>query len=154
MRILLVEDSEVLRMALVQGLFDSGFVLDAVADGQQGWIYASRNDYDVIVLDLMLPKVDGLTLLTRLRAAGCNTHVIVLTARSSVRERIEGLAAGADDYLTKPFDFGELVSRIRALARRRYATKDPVLRIGELALATNRREARHGDHAQALTPRG
>jgi len=153
MRILLVEDSEALRMALTQGLTNSGFVLDAVADGQQGWIYASSNDYDVMILDLMLPKLDGLSLLQRLRAAGNTTHVLVLTAKSAVRERIEGLAAGADDYLGKPFDFGELVARIRALGRRRYATKDPVLRIGGLALDTIRQEARYGETLLPLTPR-
>lgn len=153
MRVLLVEDSEALRLALTKGLTSSGFVVDAIADGQQGWIYASRNEYDVIVLDLMLPKVDGLTLLRRLREAGTDTHVLVLTARSSVEQRIEGLGAGADDYLTKPFDFGELVARIQALGRRRYAHKDPLLRIGRLTLDTLRREARIDEAPLTLTPR-
>ena len=153
MRILVVEDSEALRMAMQKGLERSGFVVDVVADGQQGWIHASRSDYDVVVLDLLLPKLDGLTLLRRLRAAGSAVHVLVLTAKSTVRERIEGLAAGADDYLGKPFDFDELVARIQALGRRRYAAKDPVLHIGALALDTVRREARYGGLLLPLTPR-
>ncbi|HZN40146.1 MAG TPA: response regulator transcription factor [Planctomycetota bacterium] len=153
MRVLLVDDSETLRMALVKGLGASGFVLDAVADGQQGWVYATRNDYDVMILDLMLPKLDGLSLLRRLREHGSTMHVLVLTARSSVHERIEGLAAGADDYLTKPFDFGELVARLQALGRRRYARKDPVLHLGRLALDTVRHEVRFDEKLLALTPR-
>ncbi|HEX6813025.1 MAG TPA: response regulator transcription factor [Planctomycetota bacterium] len=153
MRILLVEDSEALRLGLTQGLASSGFVIDVAADGQEGWSYASRNDYDVMILDLMLPKLDGLSLLRRLRAAGNTMHVLVLTAKNAVRERIEGLAAGADDYLGKPFDFGELVARLHALGRRRYAAKDPVLRIGSLALDTVRHEARYNDVLLPLTPR-
>jgi len=153
MRILLVEDSEVLRLALTKGLDASGFVVDAVADGQQGWIYASRNDYDVVVLDLMLPILDGLSVLRRLREAGSSVHVLVLTAKGSVRERIEGLAAGADDYLTKPFDFGELVARLQALGRRRYARKETVLRVGRLTLDTIRQEVRLDDTLLPLSRR-
>jgi DNA-binding response OmpR family regulator len=153
MRILLVEDSEVLRLALTKGLSASGFVVDAVADGQQGWIYASRNDYDVVVLDLMLPKLDGLSVLRRLREDGCSVHVLVLTAKGAVRERIEGLAAGADDYLAKPFDFGELVARLQALGRRRYARKETVLRVGKLALDTIRQEVRFEETPLPLSRR-
>lgn len=153
MRILLVEDSEALRLALTKGLTAAGFVVDAVADGQQGWIYASRNDYDVMVLDLMLPLLDGLSLLRRLREAGISVHVLILTAKGSVRERIEGLATGADDYLAKPFDFDELVARLQALGRRRYARKETVLRVGNLSLDTIRQEVRVDDTLLALSPR-
>lgn len=153
MRILVVEDSEALRLGLHQGLTSSGFVVDVVADGHQGWIHASKNDYDVVILDLMLPKLDGLSLLRRLREAGSVVHVLVLTAKNAVRERIEGLAAGADDYLGKPFDFDELVARIQALGRRRYGSKNPMLRIGALTLDTTRHEAWYGDSMLPLTPR-
>lgn len=153
MRILLVEDSEALRLALTKGLTASGFVVDAVADGHQGWVYASRNDYDVMVLDLMLPMLDGLSLLRRLREAGISVHVLVLTAKGAVRERIEGLATGADDYLAKPFDFGELVARLQALGRRRYARKETVIRVGKLALDTIRQVVHFDGTLLPLSPR-
>ena len=105
MRLLLVEDYDPLRKSLSQGLREAGFAVDASADGEEGLWYALGEDYDVIVLDLMLPKLDGLSVLRRLRAEGKQTHVLILTARDAVEDRVEGLNLGADDYLAKPFAF-------------------------------------------------
>ena len=142
MRVLVVEDSVILQQSLLRGLSHLGFVVDVVGDGREGWVYASRNDYDVVVLDLMLPSMDGMEVLAKLRGEGHECHVLVLTARDALDQRIAGLRAGADDYLTKPFEFDELVARIEALGRRRYARKSPVLTSGELQLDTGNREIR------------
>lgn len=142
MRVLVVEDSEILQDSLRRGLTHHGFTVDVVGDGRQGWIYASRNDYDVVVLDLMLPTMDGMAILTRLRQEGHDCHVLILTALAALAERVAGLRAGADDYLTKPFEFDELVARIEALGRRRYACKSPLLVAGELELDATSRELR------------
>ncbi len=152
MRVLVVEDSERLRRSLEHGLRHSGFAVDLAADGEEGLAYAKRGNYDVVVLDLMLPKIDGLTVLRRLRESGSKVHVLILSAKDRVAERVEGLRVGADDYLTKPFDFDELVARIRALVRRKYGTKDPVQRVGPLEIDTARRQVSHGASAIALTP--
>lgn len=142
MRVLVVEDSKILQESLRRGLSCSGFAVDVVGDGKQGLQYARSNDYDVVVLDLMLPTMDGLEVLTELRRSGSTCHVLVLTAKGSLEERVTGLRAGADDYLTKPFEFDELVARIEALARRRYASKSPILVAGELELDQGSREIR------------
>jgi len=147
-----IEDSERLQRSLLHGLKSSGFAVDVVGDGEEGLAYAKHGVYDVIVLDLMLPKMDGLTVLKRLRAAGTGTHVLILSAKDQVEERIEGLHLGADDYLTKPFAFEELVARIRALVRRQYNAKDPVHRIGALRIDTARRAVVRGDEEVPLTP--
>ncbi|MHC4955598.1 MAG: response regulator transcription factor [Planctomycetota bacterium] len=139
MKVLVVEDSERLRRSLDHGLRHSSFAVDTVGDGEQGLAYARHGKYDVIVLDLMLPKLDGLTLLRRLRAAGSKVHVLILSAKDQVAERIQGLHLGADDYLTKPFAFEELVARLRALVRRKYGTKDPIHELGPLRIDTARR---------------
>ena len=151
MRVLLIEDSERLRMALKAGLSHSGFAVDAVGDGRRGLSYAANNPYDVIVLDLMLPKLDGLTLLKRLREGGSNVHVLILSAKDQVDERIEGLQLGADDYLTKPFAFEELVARLQALVRRKYGTKSPIHRVGVLEIDTGKRTVAYGDASIPLT---
>ena len=153
MRVLVIEDSERLQLALRTGFEKSGFVVDVVGDGKLGWTYASRNDYDVVVLDLMLPVVDGLTLLRRLRAEGHGVHVLVLTAKGTLEQRVEGLRAGADDYLAKPFEFAELVARVEALGRRRYAAKSPVLTFGPLEIDTARRVARVSKREVDMNPR-
>ena len=152
MRVLVIEDSERLRRSLEHGLRNSGFAVDLAGDGEEGLAFARRGAYDVVVLDLMLPKLDGLTVLRRLRESGSKTHVLVLSARDRVAERVEGLRVGADDYLTKPFDFDELVARLRALVRRKYGTKDPIQRIGPLEVDTARRLVSHGSDPIALTP--
>ena len=153
MRVLVVEDYAPLRKSLSQGLRDAGFAVDATGDGDEGLWYATTNDYDVIVLDLMLPGTDGLTILRRLREAGRESHVLVLTAKGDVADRVRGLNLGADDYLVKPFAFAELLARVRALVRRAYDAKDPVLRVGDLEIDTAARSARRGGEPLRLTAR-
>lgn len=153
MRILLIEDYQPLRRSLEQGLREAGFSVDASADGEEGLWFATSNTYDAIILDLMLPKIDGLTLLERLRASGQRTPVLILTARDSVDDRVRGLDRGADDYLTKPFALAELLARLRAMVRREYTRPDTVLRIGHLALDTAARQVVIGDEVVRLTQR-
>src|SRR4051812_942557 len=117
-RILLIEDSKRLQTSLTAGLRRSGFAVDSAADGEEGLWLAQSNDYDVIVLDLMIPKMDGLSVLRKLREGGRTAHVLILSAKDSTPDKIAGLDCGADDYLAKPFNFDELVARLRALARR------------------------------------
>jgi DNA-binding response OmpR family regulator len=152
MKLLVVEDSERLRRSLGQGLQRAGFAVDLTADGREGLAYAEVNDYDVIILDLMLPEVDGLTVLKSLRRQGKNTHVLILSARDQVQDRILGLELGADDYLVKPFSFDELCARVRALVRRRYESKDPVLRVADLEIDTGRQQASRSGKPLPLTP--
>ena len=152
MRVLVVEDSERLRRSLEHGLRNSGFGVDLAADGEEGLALARRGGYDVVVLDLMMPKMDGLTVLRRLRESGSKVHVLILSAKDHVAERVDGLAAGADDYLIKPFAFDELVARLQALVRRKYGTKDPVQRIGPLEIDTARRQVSNGSTVIPLTP--
>ena len=151
MKLLIIEDSERLRRSLGHGLTQAGFAVDLCADGREGLAFAEVNDYDVIVLDLMLPELDGLTVLRSLRQAGAKTHVLILSARDQVADRIQGLELGADDYLVKPFAFDELCARVRALVRRRYAAKDPVIRVGALEIDTAAQRARHHGRSLALT---
>ena len=152
MKLLVVEDSERLRRSLGQGLQRAGFAVDLAADGREGLAYAEVNDYDVIILDLMLPQVDGLTVLKSLRRQGKNTHVLILSAKDQVQDRILGLELGADDYLIKPFSFDELCARVRALVRRRYESKNPVLRIGDLEIDTARQQVSRSGEPLPLTP--
>jgi DNA-binding response OmpR family regulator len=153
MRVLLVEDHKPLSRALRQGLEEEGFAVDIAADGEEANYKATGTQYDVIVLDLMLPKIDGLTLLQRWRRAGMKTHVLVLTARGSIEDKVRGLDCGADDYLTKPFELEELLARMRALIRREHHTKDPVIRILDLEIDTASRTVRRGGTTIQLTPR-
>ncbi|MCP3919411.1 MAG: response regulator transcription factor [bacterium] len=140
MRVLIIEDYETLRLALVKGLRENGYAVDEAADGISGLHAASSEDYDLVVLDLMLPGMDGFSLLTELRAQGKNSHVLILTARDRLDDRVRGLDLGADDYLVKPFDMEEFLARVRALVRRSYARKSPLLRVGHL-------EIEMGEHA-------
>src|SRR3989440_10242688 len=153
MRILLIEDYKQLVRALKQGLEEEGFAVDTAPDGGEGGYKAETANYDVIVLDLMLPKGDGLSLLQRWRRAGLKTHVLVLTARGGIEDKVRGLDLGADDYLTKPFELEELLARLRALIRRGHQVKDPVLRIHDLEIDTSTRTAKRGGQAIHLTPR-
>lgn len=147
MRILLIEDYQPLRRSLEQGLREAGFVSDACVDGEEGLWFATTNPYDAIILDLMLPKLDGLTVLERLRAKDQRTPVLILTARDSVDDRVRGLDRGADDYLSKPFAMPELLARLRVMVRRTYAKPEAVLRIGHLAIDTTARSAMvDGEH--------
>jgi DNA-binding response OmpR family regulator len=153
MRVLLVEDHKPLLRSLRQGLEEEGFAVDVAADGDEADIKARGTEYNVVILDLMLPKVDGLTLLKRWRRDGLKTHVLVLTARGSIEDRVRGLDHGADDYLTKPFDLEELLARVRALIRREHDVKDPVLRVHDLEIDTSARMVRRAGQVIPLTPR-
>jgi DNA-binding response OmpR family regulator len=139
--------------ALKRGLEEEGFAVDAAEDGEEGDYKARTANYDVIILDLMLPKKDGLTLLREWRRKGLESQVLVLTAKSSTDEKVQGLDFGADDYLTKPFQLEELVARIRALIRRGHQVKDPILRIFDLEIDTGARMVRRGGQLIHLTPR-
>ena len=152
MRLLLVEDSERLRKSLGEGLRRSGFALDSVADGKAGLRYALDVDYDVMVLDLMLPEMDGLTVLQQLREAGRNFPVLILSARDQVVDRIRALELGADDYLVKPFVFDELHARLQALVRRRYEQRNPTLQLGTITLNTALHSVSCAATELALTP--
>jgi DNA-binding response OmpR family regulator len=134
MRVLLVEDYRPLQESLTKGLREAGFAVDTTGDGKEGLWYATSNDYDVIILDLMLPGMDGLNLLSTMRAKGRQNHVLILTAKDTVQDRINGLNLGADDYLVKPFAFEELLARVRALLRRSYREKNPQIKIGDLQI--------------------
>jgi DNA-binding response OmpR family regulator len=153
MRVLVIEDYEPLRDSLTQGLREAGFTVDAAGDGETGLWHAKSAEYDVIILDLMLPRVDGMTILKRLRAAGNKAHVLILTARDAPGDRVKGLDGGADDYLVKPFVFAELLARVRALVRRRYDVKSPVIRVADLEIDTATRCARRGGESIELSAR-
>ena len=153
MHVLLVEDSVRLRDSLTDGLQRSGYGIDAAADGEQALRYARHNSYDIIVLDLMLPKIDGLTVLRELRESDDPTHVLILTARDSVDDRVEGLRLGADDYLTKPFAFEELLARLEALTRRSYHRKNPRIAVGPLNIDTSARMVHCDEHEIEFTRR-
>jgi DNA-binding response OmpR family regulator len=153
MRLLVVEDSQRLRRWVSRGLRNKGFSVDDAPDGERGLQLATDNDYDVVVLDLMLPGIDGLTLLQSLRRAGQAVHVLILTAKDTVEDRVRGLNGGADDYLVKPFAFDELLARVQALVRRRYNVKDPHIRVGELEIDTALRVARRKGETIPLRPR-
>ena len=150
MRVLLIEDQERLRTWLQKGLREADLVVDAAADGKEGLWYTETNVYDVIILDLMLPEVDGLTILRRLREAGRDDQVIILTAKDTIADRVKGLDLGADDYLVKPFAFEELLARVRALVRRGYGKHSSVIEIGDLRIDTTRRQVWRGDTAVDL----
>jgi DNA-binding response OmpR family regulator len=151
--VLLIEDNKSLVKALKQGLEEEGFAVDAAYDGQEGDFKARSASYDVIVLDLMLPKVDGLSLLQGWRQAGMKVHVLVLTARGALEDKVRGLNLGADDYLTKPFDLEELFARIRALVRRGHQVKSPVIRTHDLVIDTASQQVTRGGQLIHLTPR-
>jgi len=153
MRILLVEDQLSILKPMRQLLEEEGFAVDAATDGEDADAKARTTAYDVIVLDIMLPKVDGLTLLKRWRGSGLSTHVLMLTARGTTDDKIEGLDSGADDYLAKPFDVNELLARIRALIRRSHQKKDPYMRLHDLIIDTAARSVSRGDKKVSLTPR-
>lgn len=153
MRILLVEDYAPLRQAVAEALRLQGYAVDVASDGAEGRWYAAGNTYDLIILDLMLPEIDGLTLLRIWRDQGVTTHILVITAHDTLDDRIAGLDGGADDYLVKPFAMPELLARARALLRRGYQIKNPLLTIGDLVIDTTRRQAKRGGRDLELTPR-
>ncbi|MCH8804502.1 MAG: response regulator transcription factor [Planctomycetes bacterium] len=136
MRVLLVEDYAPLRESVAQALEEAGFAVDAAGDGEVGLWYAQSGNYDAIVLDIVLPKLDGLSILKRLRRSDNRTPVLLLTAKDTVADRVAGLDSGADDYLVKPFALEEVLARVRALLRRRYDARDPIIRVRDLELNT------------------
>lgn len=153
MRLLVIEDERDVRQFLMQGLSEAGYTVDAAEDGIEGLQFASAVEYDAIVLDIMLPKLNGLSLLNELRDREVKTPVLLLTARDAVADRVDGLDSGADDYLIKPFDFSELLARIRALLRRPPLAADPVLRVDDLELDTVHHMVQRAGKPIQLTPR-
>jgi two-component system OmpR family response regulator len=152
MRLLVVEDEPDLREAIVQSLREAGYAVDDAAEGKTGLYKAKGVDYDAIVLDLMLPGLSGMDLLRELRKTKA-TPVLILTARDTLPDRVQGLDAGADDYLTKPFELPELRARLRALIRRAAGQAKPVLEVGDVAIDTAGRTVTKGGVPVALTPR-
>jgi DNA-binding response OmpR family regulator len=153
MRVLIVEDSENLRDSLKVGLAREGFAVDVAGDGKLGLSLARNNPYDVLILDLLLPDLDGLSVLSELRDKADRPHVLILTARDRVEDRVLGLDTGADDYLVKPFAFAELLARIRMLVRRRYTERSPVVHVAELSIDLVARRATHRGQLLDLTAR-
>lgn len=153
MRILLIEDYLPLVRSVGQGLREAGYVVDTATDGEAGLDSAESTGYDVVILDLMLPKLDGLTVLKRLRGQRNTTPVLVLTARDGVDDRINGLDLGADDYLVKPFAFAELLARVRAIIRRRYQSSASTIRVCDLEIDTTARAVRRGGASIVLSAR-
>ena len=154
MRILLIEDDTATAAYAARGLSQSGHVCDVLSDGADGLFQASRESYDVIVVDRMLPGLDGLSLVRALRASGAKTPVLFLTAMGGIDDRVDGLEAGGDDYLTKPFAFAEFLARVNALARRPpMQVVKTVLRVADLELDLLRRQARRAGQSIDLLPK-
>ena len=154
MRILVVEDDHKIASFIVKGLKQSGYAVDRCADGEEGLMYAESTPYDAAVVDIMLPKLDGLSMVQRLRGKKIRTPVIILSAKATVDDRVKGLEAGADDYLTKPFAFSELSARLQALIRRASQTGEPSrLTAGDLELDLFTREVRRAGEKVELQAR-
>ena len=151
MRILLVEDEEDLAYVIKKGLEEERYSVDTCYNGEDGLFMAEEVAYDAIILDIMLPRVDGITVLRTLRTKGVATPVLMLTAKDLTEDKIRGLDTGADDYLTKPFDFGELLARLRALLRRTTPMKSALLEIGGLVLDTAKKEVTRDGNIISLT---
>jgi len=153
MRVLVVEDSAPIRKSVVQGLREAGYAVDEAADGDHALRVAQSGEHDVIVLDLMIPRIDGLTVLKSLRQNRCAAHILVLTARDAPEDRVNGLDMGADDYLVKPFHFAELLARVKALIRRKYETNGTVVAIADLEIDLVGRVVRRGGQLIDLSGR-
>src|SRR5438552_5281956 len=151
MRVLLVEDEPAAAHMLAKGLREQAYAVDVAADGDTAIFQVGTTDYDAVILDVMLPVRDGFAVCRTIRDSGCAVPILMVTARDAVEARIEGLDCGADDYLVKPFDFGELLARLRALLRRPAGPRPPVLSLGDLELDPATREVRFAGHRPALT---
>jgi heavy metal response regulator len=152
-RILVVEDEKKVASFIKKGLEEEGYAVDVAADGEEGLMMALVRVHDLIILDIRLPKMDGLRVLQMLRQDKVTTPVLLLTVRATIEDKVLGLDAGADDYLTKPFAFQELVARVRALLRRRAEAEPLVLQVGDLILDPARRTVARGGEKIDLTPR-
>jgi len=153
MRILLIEDEKDIASIVKKGLEESGYSVDMAHDGEEGLFMAQNYPADVIILDIMLPIMSGLELLNRLRESGVKVPVLLLTAKDTLKDKIEGLDTGADDYLTKPFEFTELLARIRALIRRSSEVKEAVISIADLEINTANHEVRRSGRLIPLSAR-
>ena len=151
MRILLVEDEAALRAILAKRLKQEGYSVDVCADGEEADSFIQMGEYDCVILDIMLPKKDGIAVLTDMRNAQNSTPVLLLTAKDSIEDRVQGLDSGADDYLTKPFSYEELLARVRAMLRRKGETKSVVLRCADLEMDTVAKQVRRGTTVIELT---
>ncbi len=151
MRILVIEDEKKVSSFIQKGLTEESYAVDVAQDGEEGLSYALNQNYDLIILDVMLPKVDGLKVLEQLRAKGSPTPVLLLTARDTLEDKVKGLDTGADDYLAKPFAFTELLARVRALLRRASNSRAAVLKVDSLSLDPVSREVRRNGKKIDLT---
>jgi len=150
-RILVVEDERRLCNIIKRGLLEEGYAVDTAYDGEDGEYLAETTPYDLIILDIMLPKKDGINICQELRLKKVNTPILMLTAKDTVEDRVKGLDAGGDDYLVKPFAFNELLARVRALLRREGFSKSPKLQVGDLVMDTLTREVWRGQRSIELT---
>jgi two-component system, OmpR family, copper resistance phosphate regulon response regulator CusR len=151
MRLLVIEDHPALREGLCQFLREAGYLVDSQANGEEGLWAAEGSEYDLVILDLMLPGVDGMSILRRLREQGNPIHILVISARDGLDDRLEALDAGADDYLVKPFPLAEALARTRALLRRSFGKKSPVMAIGDLEIDPSRRGVKRSNRDIELT---
>ena len=153
MRILLLEDDEILAQILIESLTHQNYVVDAVNDGQSGWEYATSGNYELMIIDVGLPLLDGISLCERLRENGYSTPILLMTAKNAIADRIRGLDAGADDYLSKPLDLGELQARVRALIRRGEVIPSTILSVGNLSLDPSSARVQYAGKDLRLTPK-
>ena len=153
MRLLVVEDYIPLQKSLQQGLKEAGYAVDVTGDGEEGLWYSRSNDYDVIILDLMLPGMDGLSILRKIREEGRQSHVLILTAKGDLEDKVNGLNLGADDYLIKPFAFDELLARVRALVRRSYRKKRPQIEVEDMRIELSTQKVYRSGREITLTLR-
>ena len=154
MRILVIEDDPKIASFIVNGLKQSGFAVDHCSDGEDGYARAQTISYDAAIVDIMLPKLDGLSLISQLRSKNVRTPVLILSAKATVDDRVRGLQSGGDDYLTKPFAFSELLARVQALIRRATQTPEPTrLTVGDLTMDLLKREVHRGEEKIELQPR-
>lgn len=153
MRVLIIEDERYLANILKKGLEENGFAVEVSYDGEEGLYMAETYPYDGVLLDIMLPKVDGLTILNTLRAKKIDLPVLMITARGEIEDKIKGLSIGTDDYIAKPFDFSELLARLKAVIRRSKGKPSPIIIIDDLVIDTNSRTVKRADREIRLSAR-